>query len=168
MKVKHRRRAERGQRIGVRQQRAGHGHDRAERARRRGGVLRAPPAERKLGGDRAALREPEEVDALGRPRAVLDQVGQHAREQVERRRRVRVWEELAEQIEGLEPLKRGLAEVRDPVRAASAQGSGARRGRAVRTYCIGARRASVAVCGSFSWRASAANGWWVSPGRIFR
>jgi len=35
------------------------------------------------------------------------------------------------------------------------------------TYCSGARRASVAVCGSLKERLSLLNGTWVSPGVVW-
>ena len=107
------------QRSGVGQQRAAHADDGAEGAWRGTAVcgareLGAPPAQRELGGEGPALREAEEVYAGDGPAAVGVQVLEDGSEQRERRRWVRVGQELAERVEGVIPLVRFFVEVRDP------------------------------------------------------
>ena len=76
--------------------------------------LGAPPAQRELGGEGPALREAEEVYAGDGPAAVGVQVLEDGSEQRERRRWVRMGQELAERVEGVIPLVRFFVEVRDP------------------------------------------------------
>ena len=72
-----------------------------------------------------------------------------------------VWvlDELAERVEGGVPLERLLVEKWYPGHRLESE-----RWKTARdTYCSGARRASVAVCGRCSCRPSFPNGTWVSP-----
>lgn len=104
----------------VRQQGPAYAHDGAEWAQSMGRVralgceLRFPPRERGLGGDSAALREAEEVNAVRRPRAVGSEMRKDPGEKLERGCGVRLLEEFAEWVEGCVPLERLFVEERDP------------------------------------------------------
>lgn len=68
----------------------------------------APPPERGLGRDAAALGEAKEVDSRGGPPAVVHEVVEHLGDVIDRRRWVRVRQDVAERIEGRVPLERVL------------------------------------------------------------
>lgn len=86
-------------------------------------------------------------------------------EERERGRRVRVRQELAERVERVVPLVRLLVQEGDPASFGRVRKGGGEGGQGERAYRSGARRASVAVCGSLSERARRANGVCVSPAR---
>lgn len=116
----------------VRQQGPAYAHDGAEWAQSMGRVralgceLRFPPRERGLGGDSAALREAEEVNAVRRPRAVGSEMRKDPGEKLERGCGVRLLEEFAEWVEGCVPLERLFVEERDPFRCTEGECSGLR------------------------------------------
>ena len=94
------------------------------------GKLAFPPCQCGFGGYTTSLCEPEQMDGMRGPAAILDEMGQDSRESVESWCRVGTLDEVTEWIEGGVPLIRLFVQERYSV------GVSATLGRPASTYAL--------------------------------